>query len=528
MDFQVVVLAGGTSEKLSPLVSKDVPKALLPVANRPVLSYVLDLLEASDLKDIIVVVEGQEAARLVGAWASSAYLDRLARGDSQKLWTVWGSLSQLQLFPKAASGRSCPKQGQKGCVPVVAVPEDIGTAGALRAISKRLTANDVLVISGDLVTDVLPGAVAATHRRNGAAVTALLCSVPISGPSDAASSGGKDKAKKPTRLNIVGLDITRQFLLHIVSGTDVEKDVRVYKRKIRAVGEMEIRSDLMDAHLYAFKRTTLQNILEEKESYRSIRLEVLPYLVRSQLKSSSSGGEGTTVDETGDATVPSNSHLQCLSQHRILAPSAFKKDLLSSGGTYRCCVYIATKSKYCHRLNSIQAYCDINRDVVGDASHLSGYSFSAQNNIIHPTSVLGSKTTIGPQCMLAEGSQLGDKCSVKRSVIGRHCRIGSNVKIVNSVVMNHVVIEDGCHIQGSVICNNVQLQERAVLKDCQVGAGYIVTASSEHKAESLSKKVPALIPYQCHTLSLSTPRFAADYPAANPTLALTKSVPPPT
>lgn len=77
------------------------------------------------------------------------------------------------------------------------------------------------MISGDLVTDVLPGAVAATHRRNGAAVTALLCSVPVSGPSDAASSGGKDKAKKPCRLNIVGLDITRQFLLHVVSGLSI-------------------------------------------------------------------------------------------------------------------------------------------------------------------------------------------------------------------------------------------------------------------------------------------------------------------
>ena len=31
--------------------------------------------------------------------------------------------------------------------------------------------------------------------------------------------------------------------------------------------------------------------------------------------------------------------------------------------------------------------------------------------------------------MLGEGSQLGDKCSIKRSVIGRHCRIGSNVKV---------------------------------------------------------------------------------------------------
>ncbi|WVZ80325.1 hypothetical protein U9M48_027811 [Paspalum notatum var. saurae] len=451
MDFQVVVLAGGTSEKLSPLVSKDVPKALLPVANRPLLSYALDLLEASDLKDLIVVVEGQEAAQLVGAWVSSAYLDRLR-------------------------------------VEVVAVSEDLGSAGALRAISKRLTANDILVISGDLVTDVLPGAVAATHRRNGAAVTALLCSVPVSGPSDSASSSGKDKAKKPNRLNIVVLDKTKHFLLHIVSGTDVEKDVRVHKRKIQAVGQMEIRSDLMDAHLYAFKRTILQDILEQKEAYRSIRLEVLPHLVRSQLRSDPSGN-GTTVEETGNNAVLSSGNLQCLAQHRVIAPSAFNQDVLSrSRGGHRCCAYIATKSKYCHRLNSIQSYCDINRDVIGEASHLSGYSFSAQNNIIHPSSVLGSKTTIGPHCILAEGSQLGDKCSVKRSVIGRHCRIGSSVKIVNSVVMNHVVIEDGCHIQGSVVCNNVQLQERAVLKDCQIGAGYIVTTGSEHKAESLARK----------------------------------------
>lgn len=43
-----------------------------------------------------------------------------------------------------------------------------------------------------------------------------------------------------------------------------------------------------------------------------------------------------------------------------------------------------------------------------------------------------------------------------------------NLQIVNSVVMNHVTVEDGCLIQGSVVCSNVQLQERVVLKDCQV------------------------------------------------------------
>lgn len=31
--------------------------------------------------------------------------------------------------------------------------------------------------------------------------------------------------------------------------------------------------------------------------------------------------------------------------------------------THKCCVYIANNSKYCARLNSIQAFSDINRDV---------------------------------------------------------------------------------------------------------------------------------------------------------------------
>ncbi|XP_059665475.1 uncharacterized protein LOC132311553 [Cornus florida] len=459
MDFQVVVLAGGASKNLVPLVSKEVPKALLPVANRPVLSYVLELLEQSNLKDLIVVVEGQDAALQVGAWISGAYVDRLH-------------------------------------VEVAAVPEDVGTAGALRAIAGHLTANDILVVSGDLVCDVPPGAVAATHRRHDAVVTSVLCSAPVTGPSDTGSSGGKDKAKKPGRYNIIGLDATRQFLLYIAAGAEVEKDVRVQKSILRAVGQMEIRADLMDAHLYAFKRSALQEVLDQKGSYQSLRQDVLPYLVRSQLRSDLLLN-GAQAEENGNEKVAFQSNKVMPSQLLANASTPSFHQLYAFGDnglspalrkTHKCCVYIANKSKYCARLNSIQAFSDINRDVIGEASHLSGYSFSAHNNIIHPSAVLGSKTTVGPHCMLGEGSQMGDKCSVKRSVIGSHCRIGSNVKVVNSVVMNHATIGDGCSIQGSVICSNVQLQERVVLKDCQVGAGYVVTTSSEHKGESLARK----------------------------------------
>ena len=36
---------------------------------------------------------------------------------------------------------------------------------------------------------------------------------------------------------------------------------------------------------------------------------------------------------------------------------------LNSRKTHKCCVYIADESKYCVRLNSIQAFMDVNRDV---------------------------------------------------------------------------------------------------------------------------------------------------------------------
>ncbi|WCJ20556.1 Translation initiation factor eIF-2B subunit gamma [Euphorbia peplus] len=459
MDFQVVILAGGTSKKLLPLVSKDVPKALLPVANRPLLSYVLEQLELCNLKDLIVVVEGEDAALSVGAWISGAYVDRLH-------------------------------------VEVAAVPEDVGTAGAIQAIAHHLTAKDIMVVSGDLVSDVSPGAVAAAHRRHDAVVTAMLCSVPVGGPADLGSTAGKEKIKKPRRYNIIGLDPTKQFLLHIATGAEVEKDIRVHKSIIRAVGQMEIHSDLMDAHMYAFKRSVLLQVLDEKDRFQSLKQDFLPYLVRSQLMSEVMLNGTPPSEENGNDKASSPNNQEVVSQ--ILANASIPSfhELCASGRndsvpvrkSHKCCAYIASNSKYCARLNSIQAFCDINRDVIGEANHLSGYSFSAHNNIIHPSAQYGSKTTVGAHCMLGEGSQMGDKCSVKRSVIGRHCRIGSNVKVVNSVIMNHVTVGDGCSIQGSVICSNVQLQERVVLKDCQVGAAFVVSGGSEYKGESLARK----------------------------------------
>jgi NDP-sugar pyrophosphorylase family protein len=44
----------------------------------------------------------------------------------------------------------------------------------------------------------------------------------------------------------------------------------------------------------------------------------------------------------------------------------------------------------------------------------------------------------------SEGGKPGSVLlSVKRSVIGKHCKIGVDVKIADSIIMDHVTIEDG-------------------------------------------------------------------------------------
>jgi translation initiation factor eIF-2B subunit gamma len=88
--------------------------------------------------------------------------------------------------------------------------------------------------------------------------------------------------------------------------------------------------------------------------------------------------------------------------------------------------------------------------------------------------------------MVGSESTLGDKCSVKRSVIGRGCSLGSGVKIINSVLMDGVQVGDNCHIQNSIVCKVCVLQAGAQIKDCQLGPGYVVPAGCDHKAEVLA------------------------------------------
>jgi mannose-1-phosphate guanylyltransferase len=128
-----MVMAAGLGTRLRPL-TYEVPKPMVPVANRPVMELILRLLA------------GQGIAHVV---------------------------SNLHWFPETIESRFGDGSELGIDLAYIHEPELTGTAGGVRAAREFLTAEEgpFCVLAGDALTDIDLGALAEAHRRNGGIAT---------------------------------------------------------------------------------------------------------------------------------------------------------------------------------------------------------------------------------------------------------------------------------------------------------------------------------------------------------------------
>ncbi|MGH9125350.1 MAG: sugar phosphate nucleotidyltransferase, partial [Acidimicrobiales bacterium] len=134
--MKAVIMAGGEGTRLRPLTS-NAPKPLLPLANRPMMEHVINLLKRHGLDDIVVTV---------------AYRANAIR-------TYFGDGSEFGVRIVYASEET-----------------PLGTAGSVRNAMAELD-DTFLVISGDVVTDMDLSDIIKFHRSRSALVTIGLKSM---------------------------------------------------------------------------------------------------------------------------------------------------------------------------------------------------------------------------------------------------------------------------------------------------------------------------------------------------------------
>jgi len=448
---QAIILAGGGGSKMHPLNNGGIPKVLLPVANKVLLTFPLRTLEDAGINEVFVVCQGDGAAASVKSWLASSHIG-IAK------------------------------------VEVVNVNENTGAVDALREVlTSRIKTSSFILLRGDVITDASLRSLLMVHHLNNAAVTALLFKRKIS-PATETKPG-----YAPRGVDYIGVtDDGSRIVCHVHSPETV-RELRMSAAAAQHWGRIDVRTDLVDLQVYIFNTKITQRVLDSNPNLKHLESHLIPYMINRQLcPPPSIHPESTSTPTVAEAT------------NTATITRAATLDLNSGSGSSRslqqhhqddetewyCAAYLLPPGSYCQRANTVQAYADANKEVVGPdlaTRVLRESPNDKSDNFVHVSVQTGTKTTISAGSMVGQDSTLGDKSTVKRSVIGRNCKIGSNVKILNSVLMDNIKVADGCYIQNCVVASGCQLLEQCSLRDCHVAANVVVEEDADEKGEVLRK-----------------------------------------
>ncbi|KAJ2510285.1 Translation initiation factor eIF-2B subunit gamma [Coemansia sp. RSA 1939] len=423
-EFKAVVLAL-PDDNMYPLTERQsMPKALLPIANKPMLWYVLQWLEQGGILDIKVVTT------------------REAESDILNYIEVYKGISN---------------------VTVRCINEAHGTADALRQLAPQIK-SDVIVVPCDLIIDVPTTQFLDIFRMRRPAIAAVFFET-------MRSEGGGGSTKADNSLPIVGIDqpSSRLVFIHDIENDDAKESARVpvMLKAARIKEEIEIPMDLVrkfpsmavsgkmqDSHVYVLQRWVLDYILANPE-ITSLQDDLLPLFVSAQcnkdlceekgiLKHMRSY-KGRRVDKDTDV--------------RFGLADGTASDSIDNDDPLKVFAYVR-RGGIVGRADQISRYCDLNSIVTK----------ISVGRRVDASAKLAQQTQVGIDSMIGASTQLDERCLVKRSVVGANCVIGKNVNINNSVIMDHVTIGDGVEVVSCVVCKLAKIGNKVQLRDCEIGA----------------------------------------------------------
>ncbi len=372
-------MAGGFGTRIRPLTSS-LPKPMLPLVNRPIMEHVVSLL---------------------------------------RMHGFLQAVSLLHFNPEVISGYFGDGSAFGVEMDYVTPQVDLGTAGAVKAASRWLDST-FLVISGDLVTDVDLSGLVEFHRKSGAAVTIGLVSVP-----------------NPLQFGVVVTD----------------HDGRI-ERFLEKPGWSEVFSDKVNAGIYVIEPQVLQKIPPDtpfdfsKDLFPTLLDQGAPlyghtlnghwrdvgdphsYLAAHRdfwLERIEVEPRGNLLLDTpqakvwidGDSVIPPGVHFE----GRVVLGRGVQ---IGSGARIR-------NSVLGDRV-VIGGWCEVSGSVVWDQVVI-GEGAVVSGSVVCSQVEIGSGATLEEECVVAEGSTVGEGSVLKAGV-----KVWPNKKVDAHAVLSHNLI----------------------------------------------------------------------------------------
>ncbi|MCJ1397296.1 hypothetical protein MMC11_000488 [Xylographa trunciseda] len=122
-------------------------------------------------------------------------------------------------------------------------------------------------------------------------------------------------------------------------------------------------------------------------------------------------------------------------------------------------------------------------DSIEEAGRPACSPFAHAHKIAYPGGVAQRSTITKADCLLAENVTVEEKSVIKESVIGANCHIKSGARLTRCVLMDGVVVGERCQLTGCILGKRAQVGRESVLKDCEVQDGNVVADETDAKGE---------------------------------------------
>ncbi|KAK0658245.1 Translation initiation factor eIF-2B subunit gamma [Lasiodiplodia hormozganensis] len=120
--------------------------------------------------------------------------------------------------------------------------------------------------------------------------------------------------------------------------------------------------------------------------------------------------------------------------------------------------------------------------------------FAHPAKVAHPDSVPKKCRVEAENSLIAENVIIEEKCNIKESVIGANCKIATGARLQRCLLMDGAEVGENCQLTGCILGRRCKIEggpaksdEKTILKDCEVQEGHVVEWGKEWKDEKFKR-----------------------------------------
>ncbi|KAL7623615.1 Translation initiation factor eIF-2B subunit gamma [Parahypoxylon ruwenzoriense] len=509
--LQALILCGpGSSFPTFTSNPDENPKALLPIANRPMVWYPIDFCYRTGVTNITLVCPPSAADALTTALNTNPFLTGLPHPHPDLV-----APHGLDQNTGTAEILRLPEIRELVTSDFVVLPCDLvcelGGDRLLQAwMVKAASLPDLL---GDGEPPYGNGGLGVWYETKTASPvkgeeTDLIITAPLPSPAVPTS-----KDSLLPHLSYVTYSMPKDSLDDLM---DQKKGLPIRHGLLRSHPKLRMLTTHRDAHIYILPKWIL-DFIQENERLETIGEDVIGWWAKANWETGlseklglkkvidgcsegsetnkSAGGDGASTEHSGlDSPVRSHEHFgspTVTSAQKRRGDGLLVKSKLSTVPPILAYIHPShADAPLLRRVDTAQLLLSVSLQLaklpsLEETGPDTASLFAHSKKVAYPEGIKPRTTITRQDCLIADNVMVEEKTSIKESVVGANCQIKEGAKLFQCLLMDGVVVGKGCKLTRCILGKRSEIGEGSTLTDCEVQENLLVEPRTEDKDSKL-------------------------------------------